>query len=67
MNNEQFFFYLAFENSECIRCFSILTEGLFKKIYMNPGNDNEITLQIAWFTEITVWYTQCKYVRHDLC
>ena len=47
MNNEQFFFYLAFENSECIRCFSILTEGLFKKIYMNPGNDNEITLQIA--------------------
>ena len=28
-------------------------------------NDNEITVLIYLFTEITLWYTM--YVRHDLC
>ena len=62
------FFYLGFENSVMYQMFQYFNRGIvLKKIYMNPGNDNDITLQIDWFTEITVWYTLCKYVRHDLC
>ena len=50
--------------------FQYFNRGIvLKKIFMNLNNDNDndITLLIDLFTEITVWYTLEMYVRHDLC
>ena len=59
--------YVAFENSVMFQMFQYFIKGIVsKKLYMNPGNDNdnEINLLIDLFTEIMLWYT--IYVIH-LC
>ena len=45
--------------------FQYSIKELFKKIYMNPGNENgdEITFLIHLFTEITLWYTMYVHWR----